>query len=88
MTQPSVRNAKIADAGVLSVLATEVWLDTYEHVLKHRPEPCMVIPDCSIKIGAVHQTSSLRAGDGVLHAHSDGSSLSIYPGPCFLFTWH
>lgn len=29
MTQPSVRNAKIADAGVLSVLATEVWLDTY-----------------------------------------------------------
>lgn len=39
MTQPSVRNTKIADAGVLSVLATEVWLDTYEHVLKHRPEP-------------------------------------------------
>lgn len=29
MTQLSVRNAEIADASVLSVLATEVWLDTY-----------------------------------------------------------
>lgn len=46
----------------------------HEHVLKHRLEPFMVMPDRSIKIGAVHQTSSLRVGDGVLHAHSDGSS--------------
>lgn len=31
MKQLAVRSAEIADAGVLSVLATEVWLDTYAH---------------------------------------------------------